>query len=232
MQALHHALVLFLVLVFPLWDHHETKRLKRSTDPGARLRSYRLTIGWQLLATLLLLATLPADLLLHPPDPNPLEEARGAVVPLLVGLGAGLLLPVILARRGGKAREGARKQLEPIGFFLPRTPVERRWFAALCVTVGVCEEVIFRGFLVRYLLALPLGLGLGASALVAALVFGVDHGYQGWKGVLLTAALGGLLTVLFFVSGSLWLPMLVHVLLDLRVLALPFLDFGPARDPA
>jgi membrane protease YdiL (CAAX protease family) len=51
-------------------------------------------------------------------------------------------------------------------------------------------------------------------------VFGIDHGYQGWSGVLLTGVLALIFTALFVLSGSLWLPMAVHALLDLRILVL------------
>ena len=48
-----------------------------------------------------------------------------------------------------------------------------------------------------------------------ALAFGWAHLYQGAGGVISTALIGVLLTVLYLVTGSLLVPMLVHVAIDL-----------------
>lgn len=219
---LHAALALFLVLVFPIWDRVETRRLKASTDPRRRIRAYQITIAWQVVATALLLATVPAALLFTPPA----EMARlglhssSSGVAIVIGLLIGGMVPVVLSRRNPKAREKLQRQLDTIGFFLPRTREERRWFAALSVVVGFCEEIIFRGWLVRWLAGAPLGLGIIAAVIVAAAIFGIDHGYQGVAGMLATLVLALVFTLLFVATGTLWVPIVVHALIDLRVLLL------------
>ena len=42
------------------------------------------------------------------------------------------------------------------------------------------------------------------------------HRYQGWVGVIATTALGAVMTGLYLMTGSLWVVMLVHVLVDLN----------------
>jgi membrane protease YdiL (CAAX protease family) len=221
--VLHAALALFLVVVFPVWDRHETRRLKTSTDPRRRIRAYQITIAWQILAVALLLATVPAVLLFTPPA----EAARLGIHPsptagiaIVFGLLAGGMLPVVLSRRNPKAREKLDRQLGTIGFFLPRTREERRWFAALSVVVGVCEEIVFRGWLIRWLAGAPLGLGLIAAAVAAAAIFGIDHGYQGVAGIVATTVMALVFTLIFFATGTLWVPIVAHALIDLRVLLL------------
>jgi len=54
--------------------------------------------------------------------------------------------------------------------------------------------------------------------LVAAVIFGLQHLYQGAKGVGSTAVVGVLFGLLFLLSGSLILPMVLHAALDLRLL--------------
>ncbi len=223
MNPLHHLLVLFLVVVFPVWDRYETRRLKASTDPRDRVRAYRMTIGWQLAATALLMATLPLASLFTPPPHGrvfgrTLEPAM--VLPIAGGLLMGAAIPFILSIVNPELREKQSAALQTIDFFLPRTREERLWFAALSVTVGVCEEIIYRGFLIRYMLALPFVPGVGVAILAAALVFGIDHGYQGVAGMVSTTILALVMTVLFLATGSLWVPMLIHALLDLRILLL------------
>jgi membrane protease YdiL (CAAX protease family) len=46
------------------------------------------------------------------------------------------------------------------------------------------------------------------------------HGYQGLSGIIGTAIIGGVLALVFVVSGNLWLPIALHVATDLRVLFL------------
>lgn len=231
-SLVHHLIVAFLVVVIPLWDRRETRRLKTSTDPRVRVRGYQQTIGWQVVVTLILLATTQPGALFAPPDDAVMLASRmpgvmrSVVIGLVAGLVMGALIPLLLARRNAAALEKQRDQLARFAFFLPHTREERWWFAAMCVAVGVCEEIIFRGFLIRYLASPTFNIGIIAAVIVAALIFGLDHGYQGWPGMLLTTVLALLLTGAFFVTGALWLPMLLHALLDLRVLL--FVPRAPA----
>ena len=232
LQAL---LVLFLIVVFPLWDRRETARLKASTDPRARVRSYQVTIAWQIVAVAILLLTIPARSLFTPPDAGALgvKLDRGALLPILVGLSAGVILPVVILKlkaRGNPRMANAANPLDAIAFILPRSRAERWWFAAVCVTVGVCEEIIFRGFMIRWFHDLPPRPSLVAAVLLSAAVFGIDHGYQGWKGILGTFMLALVMTALFFVTGTLWVPVAVHALIDLRALLMLPADTSPAPE--
>jgi membrane protease YdiL (CAAX protease family) len=99
---------------------------------------------------------------------------------------------------------------------LPRTRAERWSFAALAVTAGITEEVIWRGFGLGLLFMLLPHAPVAVPIVLAALAFGWAHLYQGWTGVLATAVLGGLFAWLYWATDSLLLPMLLHVLIDLR----------------
>jgi membrane protease YdiL (CAAX protease family) len=57
--------------------------------------------------------------------------------------------------------------------------------------------------------------------LVAAACFGLVHFYQGATGMIVTAIAGILFTFLYVQSGSLLLPILLHILIDLRWVLLP-----------
>lgn len=217
-SLLHHILVLFLIVAMPIWDRHETRRLKTSTDPNVRRDSYIKTIVWQVVACAILIATIPFQKLYQlPATAQSILKIRGEMlIPILVGLSVGVIAPIFIFR----AKQGNAKQLEAISFFLPRTSLERWLFALMCVTVGICEELIFRGFLIQYMHALPFAFGWGVSIVLAAIVFGIDHGYQGWFGILATTTLALVFTALFWMSGTLLLPMIFHVAIDLRVLAM------------
>ena len=57
--------------------------------------------------------------------------------------------------------------------------------------------------------------------LLAALLFGLAHSYQGISGMLLTALAGALFCGLYVATGSLLLPILLHILIDVRFAVLP-----------
>jgi membrane protease YdiL (CAAX protease family) len=137
---------------------------------------------------------------------------------LAVAFTLGIIGPVIMATRSPALAAQMREQLAHLDFFLPQSPRERGWFALVSLSAAICEEILFRGFLPAYFVAL--GLPTVAAFLLAAVVFGIDHGYQGWSGVVLTGVIALIFTALFVLSGSLWLPMVVHALFDLRILLL------------
>ncbi len=94
---------------------------------------------------------------------------------------------------------------------MPRTAEELQQFKVLCLTAGICEELLFRGFLLAYLGDfMPLGWAVG----VAALLFGLSHAYQGWRGVLQTTLVAAAAGGLYLWIGSLWLVMAIHAWVD------------------
>ena len=95
---------------------------------------------------------------------------------------------------------------------MPRTARERGLFAVLSLAAGVSEEMAFRGYALTTLAWVT---GTGWAAVATSVIFGVLHAYQGWLGVVRSAAMGGLLAWGYLATGSLWAPMVAHVILDL-----------------
>lgn len=95
-------------------------------------------------------------------------------------------------------------------------------FSMVAVTAGICEEALFRGFLLWYLGSL---VPLIPALVLGAVLFGMAHAYQGTKGVIQTGTVGLGLVLLYKISGSLWVPMVVHIFVDLNsgLLAYSFL---------
>jgi uncharacterized protein len=122
-------------------------------------------------------------------------------------------------------RPGDARHAEPPGAstmaLLPRTRAERRLFAAVGVTAGVCEEWLYRGFFLALLSALFRGLPTVVLVLAAAAAFGLAHVYQGVTGIVTTGVLGGVLAAVYLGTGSLLLPVLLHAAIDLRFLLVP-----------
>jgi membrane protease YdiL (CAAX protease family) len=84
--------------------------------------------------------------------------------------------------------------LKPIGTaaavdsLLPKSLVEIILWILLCLTAGFCEEIAFRGYLQKQFHALTGSIAI--AVILQGIVFGVAHGYQGWKNVVVIAALG------------------------------------------
>ncbi len=103
---------------------------------------------------------------------------------------------------------------------LPITEAERRQFALTAVTAGVTEEVVYRAFLIAYLHWLWPAASAFEVCLVAGALFGLVHLYQGVRGVIVTAVLGVGLGIVYL-AGGLLVVMVIHTLIDLRLLLLP-----------
>jgi len=100
--------------------------------------------------------------------------------------------------------------------FLPENKRELRAFFGLSFSAAVGEEVLFRGYFISYLLAL-FGLSYGAKVaalLIPTAIFAVSHYYQGWNAIGKIALLSLAFGLLFLISGSLLLPVVLHLVVD------------------
>lgn len=112
-------------------------------------------------------------------------------------------------------QEGLDKFCTEIGdldIFLPRNGNELGRFYGLSLTAGIVEEVLWRGFMIWYL---SLFMPVWAAAVISSIGFGVAHAYQGIKNLPQITLVGGVFALLFVLSGSLWLPMIMHAAVDM-----------------
>jgi uncharacterized protein len=227
-----------LVAVLPLLNLPATRRLKRFSSSVARLAIYRQGVfsTWIVAGVAILLA-LPATLLVIPQHPGdlpwldgrPLLRATAAMIIAL--LFAWILWPSIKCTFSRSTRKKYLKACTSsfICFLLPVSREERAWWVLLSITAGVCEELLCRGFMLQYLsghLAGGPGFSLTSAWLLSSLAFGIAHLYQGRQGVLETTTAGLVFGMLAILCGNLALPILLHVLVDLRAL----LIYNPAKD--
>jgi membrane protease YdiL (CAAX protease family) len=216
LQLSDHLYFLILTLFVPPRAVMSMRRLERAADdelPRLRLRSYRMILIFQWGLALLLLV---------------LWQRYGrswsaiGLVPRLnggsIGVFAGILIVVgVLVVQSRAQRdderlwERLRQRMQRLRRLLPKTRAELRWFGAVSFTAGVCEELLYRGFVIWYLgHVMP----IVPAAFLSAAIFGLAHLYQGLGGILRTGALGGFLASVYLLTGSLYLPMVLHVLAD------------------
>jgi hypothetical protein len=131
---------------------------------------------------------------------------------VIAGVIAGTLQAQLLTVRGSDgARREARSQLGGSLVLLPRSRAEGRAFFRVSLTAGICEEVLYRGWLLGWLTP---RIGLPAAFVLGVLLFTLAHSYGGRSIALRAGALGAVLTALYVLSGSLWVPIALHVFLD------------------
>ena len=123
-----------------------------------------------------------------------------------IGMIVALMLQLRLIDRASE------EDLGDLRFLFPRTPSELRGFYGLSVTAGIVEETLWRGFLFWYLGHF---MPLWAAAIVSAVGFGIAHAYQGPAAVPRIVLVGAAFAGLYLLTGSLWLPIILHALVDL-----------------
>jgi membrane protease YdiL (CAAX protease family) len=223
-----HLLAAYAVLAAPWIGYIAYQRARRQIAAGAhegKVRLYREIVIEQILTTGVVLALWRGGLA---------GASLGLVAPRSWGWNIAALLVVVgllvwsSLRLRPKADRIREKVKDSLGTLLPRSRQERFWFGAISLGAGVSEELVFRGFLLYYLGVYLPHINTLERVLLTSLFFGLAHIYQGWVGAAGTGTLGLVLAGLYLLTGSLFLPMAIHAVLDLRAL----LIFPPDASPA
>ncbi len=210
------ALILFvLTVVVPIRGRSKMRKLLAMprVSPADRLALYAMTIAsqWALVALVAwrcwVRGISSAELGLG-------VERRSFI--LLVSLLGSMVLAVV-QWRGWKHRLA---KLQPAYSLpralaeriLPRTNLEAPAFFALAVTAGLCEEFLYRGFLMTVLA--QMGIPGWIVVLLSSVVFGLAHLYQGWRGALATVLLGALFGMARLLLRTLVPVVLWHTTID------------------
>jgi uncharacterized protein len=213
---LTHLLAAYTILAAPwltcYWIQKTRERV-RAGVADAKLPLYRGILLEQIVSTLAILALLVMGVS---------ASALGLALPLAWAWNgaAFIVIAAALVWSSLKLRPRAAKIKQKLGegdrLLIPDTTRERPWFGAVSVGAGISEELAFRGFLLYYFsLYLP-HMNAIEKVVLSAVIFGFGHLYQGWRGIIGTAIVGGIFATLYVITGSLLLPMAVHATTDLR----------------
>jgi membrane protease YdiL (CAAX protease family) len=225
---LTHLLAAYAVLAAPWLGYIAYQRARRQIAaglPDAKIRLYREIVVEQILTTGVVLVLWRGGLA---------PASLGLVAPRSWGWNITALLVVVgllvwsSLRLRPKAERIREKVKDSFGTLLPRSHQERFWFGAISLGAGVSEELVFRGFLLYYLGVYMPHINTLERVVLISLFFGLAHIYQGWAGAAAAGTLGLVLAGLYLLTGSLFLPMAIHALVDMRVL----LIFPPDASPA
>jgi membrane protease YdiL (CAAX protease family) len=233
MMVLDHLLVLAFAVVWPVHGLRTYARFRedvRRGVPGARLAAYAgsMLTQWLLAASAVAVWIGQgrdfADLGLRAPT----GWAGAASLAVAALLGGALLGQSAFVARTPRTHAQVRQGLAPLAEMLPKGRNDLTGFLALSVTAGICEEVLYRGFLPWYLDGFVGSAGAHALALAA---FAAAHGYLGWAGAARAGLAGAAAAGLYLGSGSLAASMLLHAALDVSagLMAYAVLETKEAR---
>jgi membrane protease YdiL (CAAX protease family) len=218
MTLLDHGLVFIIAIVYPIAGLFGFRRLLHRVAAGEsinRSELYRNTmIGhWTLLLICVAMwagaarpwSALGLGLQLD------LWFALGAV---LTVLGIAALLMQLRQVKSATQEEisGIRKRFGKLSLIIPQNGNELARFYGLSITAGIVEEILWRGFLIWYLGQF---MPLWAAALVSVIGFGLAHAYQGVANLPQVTVVGAAFTGLYLLTGSIWLPIILHAAVDI-----------------
>jgi membrane protease YdiL (CAAX protease family) len=226
--AVGHLIAAWLLLAAPLLALRHARRARAAETPGDRVQRYRGLLLRQLGVIAAIGGWYAASGLsagrLGLGAPYSWWTALGGAAAIAVVMVRSAL---VLRRRAGELRERMRGRAGSL--LLPESNREARWFALVSLGGGLAEELGYRGFLFYYLLTGFPSLNALELVLLTSICFGIAHVYQGWRGVAATTVAGLLLGVLYVATGNLLLPVVAHILGNMRAVVI---FWTPPRDHA
>jgi len=234
MHPVDHLFIFLLLVVQPVHGWIEFRRFVRRIEAGNtanRVKLYRQTMFLEWMA----LGVLGISWYLLD---RPLSEL-GFVSPEGRGFWLGAACVVLAsayfayAWRQAKSMRQAEKikhrdALGMLRHFVPQNEREFRNFTAVSITAGIVEETLYRGFVLWYLLQI---MPVWAAVVASSVIFGLGHTYQGINGVARVTGVGAVLALLFFTTGSIWVPIAAHILLDVLQGGIILRIFSNTPDP-
>ena len=218
MTALDHVLAFIILVVHPVVGYISFRRLLRRAAAGETIPTsvlYVRTIrGHWILFGVTVAAWLASGRSLKTLGFGLQTDSWFLLAVLLTGVAIAVMAVQLnqLARASAERLQKIRAGLGNLEFILPKTPRDLRLFYGVSVTAGIVEETLWRGFLIWYLGQF---MPLWAAAAISVIGFGLAHAYQGIANIGKTTLVGAAFAALFVLSGSLWLPMLLHALVDI-----------------
>jgi uncharacterized protein len=207
------AFFLFGPLVEWLWFWPRLVRATLAGVHGARAAYYWGTLAVEWIPTLYVLALW----VVFGRSWDNLYLGRSSLLRMGLGLAFALAVIIFLWHQQRtiltrpKLIERVRQKMRFADPFVPHTDGERYHFWFVAITAGICEEILYRGFLFSFLRAWS---GIVAALVISSIVFGWAHLYQGYRLLPRTALVGLFLAVVVVLTKSLWPAILIPAAID------------------
>ena len=221
----------FVLTPVYIYFNHDKDRQAVEADPSKRVSMYKSTIALLWAPTLVLMFLVYNN---H----FSLAELGWQWPPATAALRTSLVLSILtlvciailFKINNNKALHSQmRAQMGQFRYFMPTTRTELGWVTAgVSTSAGICEELLFRGFLLYQLTA---WMPTTAAVAVSSLLFGLCHCYQGVVGIVKTGLLGVVFCLCYITTDSLLAPILLHILIDVYSTTAAYLALRKQDEP-
>ena len=136
---------------------------------------------------------------------------------LLLAVSAFYALDIFFQYGLRRWRKKAFQQRNSTLSFVPADGKELFHFLFLALAAGIGEEIIFRGYLIHYILSWSGNDAQGIlwACFFSSLLFAFLHGYQGFKSMIKIFFLAMLFSAIYVFSRSLVIVIIIHTMIDL-----------------
>lgn len=149
-----------------------------------------------------------ADLGLHFCHPS-----RTITITAVLFLALSLMSALDFRKHQRMSHDDLEKRLAALKHFFPSGPSEIVAFCAMAISAGICEELLYRGWLLHLVGAASGSVWVGL--VLSSVAFGLGHAYQGPQGMLATGFVGLVLGLVFLWVGSLVPVQILHAAINL-----------------
>ena len=201
---------------FPIFGYLLFRNLKKSDNlnlTSRKLRTYAYIIlsEWGFVIALLWL-THQHDLSISDLGEN-MGNVNLTVITIIVLLSVFMVMVYFNVRQLRQmSLEKLEVELRPLRKFIPNNVTEFISFILIAFTAGICEELLYRGWL-QNLLAYGTG-SVWIGLILGAVIFGFGHAYQGKMGMVQTGIIGLIFGVVFIFTKSLMASQILHIIVD------------------
>jgi len=201
---------------FPIFGYLLFRNLKKSDNlnlTSRKLRTYAYIIlsEWGFVIALLWL-THQHDLSISDLGEN-MGNVNLTVITIIVLLSVFMVMVYFNVRQLRQmSLEKLEVELRPLRKFIPNNVTEFISFILIAFTAGICEELLYRGWL-QNLLAYGTG-SVWIGLILGAVIFGFGHAYQGKMGMVQTGIIGLIFGVVFIFTKSLVASQILHIIVD------------------
>lgn len=204
-------------LVYPIYIYlsHEEEKASVIAQPKKRLVVYRLTMLYLWLPVLVLFVVVnQTSLSMHDLGIRWQWSLANQIATIgLLSLCGYFIFSLKQLSTNNENHQEILNQLVNIKWFMPTTNKEARYFIfGLSITAGICEELLFRGYLLHILSEY---LPTYAAVFLSSLAFGLGHIYQGRIHVLRTTILGAVMALIYLATDTIIVPIILHAMLDI-----------------
>lgn len=205
---IEYILAILLIGVMPARALYKSLRGKRdkANRPKTYIQSSAIIVGLLVVLCYAWLRASRAPALLGLDIPLSERGMIGLAIALALFVALAIVEVVTKHKRQGRTDEKAKEKLKN-NELLPRTRRELTLFLGFALLAGCGWELLYRGFLIWFLVP---HVGTMGAVCIAALAYGTAHGYKSRAQFLGSVVSAFAFTIAFVLTGSLWWLMLIH----------------------